>query len=33
MIGEQPDYNILDKFIEIYDIKHKDTWDLINEID
>jgi hypothetical protein len=32
MNGEEPDYNILDTFIEIYDITDKDKWDKLNKI-
>ena len=32
MNGEEPDYNILDTFIEIYDIVYKDKWDKLNKI-
>ncbi len=32
MKGEEPDYNILDTFIEIFDITKKDNWDKLNKI-
>ena len=31
-MGEEPDYNILDTFIEIYDIYKKNSWDKLNKI-
>jgi hypothetical protein len=31
MNGEDPDYNLLDTFIEIYDIHSKDRWDELNK--
>ncbi len=32
MSGEEPDYYILDTFIEIYGITKKDKWDKLNKI-
>ena len=32
MKGEEPDYNILDTFIEIYEITDKDKCDKLNKI-
>jgi hypothetical protein len=32
MNGEEPDYNILDTFIEIYNIDKKNKWEKLNEI-
>ena len=32
MNGEEPDYNMLDTFIEIYDIYNKNKWNKLNKI-